>query len=269
MTRAAEAQQRPLFTEDVEIVPPGNIRAQLGFDFQQNQRFGLSGLQGDLTRFGAFGLHFGLSPNVSFSVEGVGRNFLNIRETGPAAIVLPPGLRTASSTSDFGDIVLSTKIKLRTEGRRTPGIGFRIGIMLPTSDQAKGIGTNTNNIFGSVLLGKTFGNGRLRTFGNVGLGILTDTLSLGAQQDVITYGVAGIYQVNDRFDVLGEVNGRHNPRRAKPGLESQSLARMGVRVRAGGFLWDVSALRGLTRFSPRSGVSLGVTYQFKAFEPAK
>ncbi|HMV99814.1 MAG TPA: transporter [Acidobacteriota bacterium] len=268
MSPGVQAQQRPLLTEDVDIIPPGKVRAQLGVEFLQDQRFGLSGLRGDVTRAGWAGLHFGLSSNVSFSVEGVMRNFLNIHETGPSPIPLSiaPG---ATSTSDFGDLTLSTKVKLRNEGKRMPSLGFKLGVTLPNSDQARGIGTNTLNLFATTLVGKNFLNGRLRTFGNIGMGILADTLDARAQQDVLLYGVAGILKVNERLNLLGEVNGRYNPRRAKPGLESQSQARFGMQLKAGGFQWDVAAIKGLTDFSPQSGVSLGVTYDFKAFEPVK
>jgi hypothetical protein len=67
----AAAQQRPLLTEDVDIVETGRIRLQAGADFFQNQRFGLSGLRGDLFRPVVLGVHFGLNSNVGFSVEEV------------------------------------------------------------------------------------------------------------------------------------------------------------------------------------------------------
>src|SRR5262245_56730097 len=36
---AARAQQRPLLTEDVDIIPPGTLRIQAGIDFMQNARY--------------------------------------------------------------------------------------------------------------------------------------------------------------------------------------------------------------------------------------
>ncbi len=264
----ASAQQRPLLTEDVDIVETGHIRLQAGADFFQDQRFGLSGLRGDLTRPAVIGVHFGLNSNVSFSVEGSLRNFLSISQRGPSAIPLSvaPG---AASTSDAGDFTLSTKIKFRKETERAPSLGFKLSVQLPNSNQARGIGLNTTNVIGTVLVGKKFLKGRLNTFGNIGLGILSSTVEPGAQQDVLVYGFAGIYEINKRFDVLGEVNGRYNPRISVPGLESQATARFGARLRAAGFQWDLAGVAGLTRFSPRSGITFGVTYDFKAFEPVR
>ena len=36
---SANAQQRPLITEDVDIIPPGSMRIEVGVDFMQKARF--------------------------------------------------------------------------------------------------------------------------------------------------------------------------------------------------------------------------------------
>ncbi|MGQ9896965.1 MAG: hypothetical protein ACUVR8_05355 [Acidobacteriota bacterium] len=260
------AQQRPLLTEDVEIVQTGQVRLQVGADFFQNQRFGLSGLRGDLFRPVVLGLHFGLNSNVGFSVEGSLRDYLSVRERGASAIPLSlaPG---AASTSGASDFTLWTKIKLRKATRRAPSLGVRIGVQLPNSDQARGIGLNTTNVFGTLLVGKQLAQERLNLFGNLGVGILASPVQAGAQQDVLTYGVAAIYRVTERVQVLGEVAGRYNPRTPAPGFETQAQVRVGARLQAAGFQWDLAGVAGLTRFSPRRGLTFGVTYEFKGFEP--
>ena len=58
------AQQRPLLTEDVDIIPPGTVRIEAGIDFLQGAKFPVSGISGDLTRVGVIGVNFGLGPNV-------------------------------------------------------------------------------------------------------------------------------------------------------------------------------------------------------------
>ena len=70
----AGAQQRPLITEDVDIIPPGSIRIEAGIDFMQGARFPVSGIRGDLTRVGVIGVSFGMGPNVEFQIEGVAQN---------------------------------------------------------------------------------------------------------------------------------------------------------------------------------------------------
>ena len=52
----ASAQQRPLITEDVDIIPPGTIRIEAGIDFMQGAKYPVSGIRGDLTRVGVIGI---------------------------------------------------------------------------------------------------------------------------------------------------------------------------------------------------------------------
>src|SRR6266705_899018 len=82
------AQQRPLLTEDVDIIPPGSMRIEAGIDFVQKARFPVSGLTGDLTRAGVIGINIGLAPNVEVQIEGVAQNYLSINSQGPSAIPL-------------------------------------------------------------------------------------------------------------------------------------------------------------------------------------
>src|SRR5215813_14923004 len=85
------AQQRPLLTEDVDIIKPGVIRIESGFEFLQNQTFPLSGLHGDLTKLADTRLSFGMAPNVEFQIEWTVQNFLSIDRRGPSAIPLRLG----------------------------------------------------------------------------------------------------------------------------------------------------------------------------------
>src|SRR4029453_10541540 len=96
----AHAQQRPLITEDVDIIPPGTLRIEAGIDFLQGAKFPVSGLTGDLTRVGVIGINIGLSPNVEVQIDGVGQNFLSINSRSVSAVPLSfaPG---ANSTNDI------------------------------------------------------------------------------------------------------------------------------------------------------------------------
>src|SRR6201988_114821 len=266
------AQQRPLITEDVDIIPPGSIRIEAGIDFMQGAKYTVSGIRGDLTRVGVVGVSFGMGPNVEFQVEGVAQNFVSINSRGFSAIPLtvPPG---DNSTNDVGDFTLSTKFKLRNETKRGPSLGFRFGVTLPNSNQARGIGLNQTNAYGSILVGKKFGrDGRLNTFGNLGIAILTAPTQLFTQNDVLTYGMAGIFRINKQFSVAGEVNGRANtrPGTGPLGTESQAEARLGMQIRASGLRFDFAGIKGLTNFSPNSGFTVGITYDTPSvFAPVK
>jgi hypothetical protein len=268
---SAAAQQRPLITEDVDIIPPGSVRLQLGVDFLQDVKLPASGLRGDLTRVGVVGVNVGLAPNVEFQIEGVLQNFLSVNSatTNPP---IPRGF-TGGSTNDTGDFRLSTKIKLRAETKHAPSLGFKFGVDLPNSNETRGIGVNQTNAFGLILFGKKFGrDDRLNLFGNLGIGILTAPTVLFTQNDVLLYGVAGIYRINKQVNLAGEINGRANTRtgRAPFGTEGDSEARLGLQVKASGLRFDFAGIKGLNNFSPRTGVTFGVTYDSPSiFAPAK
>ncbi|PYS21241.1 MAG: hypothetical protein DMF72_18070 [Acidobacteria bacterium] len=239
----ATAQQRPLITEDVDIIPPGSLRIGAGIDFMQKARFPVSALNGDLTRVGVINLTIGLAPNVEVQVEGVAQNFLSINSRGVSTIPLNLAA-SANSTHDTGDFTLWTKIKLRNETAHLPSFGFRFGVQLPS----------------------------VNTFGNLGIGIIAVPNESFAQNDVITYGFAGIVRLDKQFSVVGEVNGRANtrPGTGPLGTESQSEARLGMQIRASGMRFDFAGIKGLSKNSPRSGVTIGVTYDTPSiFTPAK
>lgn len=270
---AFSQQQRPLITEDVDIAPQGSVRVSAGVDFLQNAKFPLSGFKGDLTRVGVISVGIGFAPNVEFQVEGTLQNFLAINSAGTSAIPLSAG---TSSSSDVGDFTLSTKIKLRNETKNTPAIGFKFGFQLPNSNQAKGIGTNQINVFGKVLFQKKFGkkkgaDPRANIFGHLGIGILTAPLERFSQNDVFLYGIAGIFRVNDRINIASEFTGSQSTRSVTPlGTESRSQFTIGTQIKASGLRFDTAAIIGLNKYSPRSGITFGVTYQTpQIFTPAK
>jgi hypothetical protein len=265
----ATAQQKPLLTEDVDSIKPGVIRIETGFEFLQDQRFPLSGLRGDLTRLGDTRLSFGLAPNVEFQVEWTLQNFLSIKSRGVTPLSLKLGAN-GNDTNDFGDATLWMKIKLKNETKRLPAVGFRFGMQLPNSNETKGIGTNTTNVYGMFTAGKHFKENKLNVFGNLGLGILQAPVSNFSQNDVLLYGLAGIYKVNDRFNVVGEVNGRHSTRKHAPlGTEDFSEARIGGQLRALGVRWNAAGIFGISKNAPKTGLALGITYDWDAFTPVK
>ena len=256
------AQQRPLITEDVDIIPPGTARIEAGIEFFQDAKFPLSGLRGDLTRVGVVGVNIGLSPNVEFQIDGVLQNFLSINSATPNPAVRLD-LARGDSTNDTGDFRLSTKIKLRNETSRAPSLGFRFGVDLPNSNETRGIGANQTNAYGTILFGKKFGReDRVNLFGNLGLGIFTAPTQPFTQNDMLLYGFAGIVRVNEQINIAGEINGRANTRRgsAPLGTEPLSEARLGLQFKASGLRFDFAGIAGLTDFSPRSGVTFGITY---------
>jgi hypothetical protein len=247
------AQQRPLLTEDPRLIPYGAVVTELGFGYFRRARFPLSGLEGDQFSLLANGLNFGLGPRAEFQMSGVAQNVLKVRQGGT-------GWR-----NDWGDFSLSTKIKIVEETPVLPIVSFRPTIVLPNGNDARGISTNSTQFFGNLLFGKTVGRGFI--FGNAGLGILTDTVRLRAQEDVFTYGLAGMLPISSRLSLLTEWNGYKNPESGpSPGLESRSEVRLGLQILAGGVRWDVAGTAGLTRLDHRGGVVFGITKEFQLWK---
>ena len=270
---AVSAQQRPLITDDIDITPPGAMEISAGVDFLQNVKLPLSGLKGDLTRVGEIRLRNGFAPNVELQIEGVIQDFLAINsQTLPSPIPLNI---SGNSSNDFGDIIVSAKVRLVSETRLMPAFGLKFGFQMPNSDQAKGIGTNQVNIFTKLILQKKFGvkQGKraplANIYGNIGLGVMSAPLEDFSQNDVLLYGLAGIFGVTDRINLVTEVNGRVSTRsgEAQLGTESIGQFRVGAQIRASGLRFDTAAVFGLTRFSPRTGVTFGVTYLTPVFVP--
>lgn len=267
----AVAQQRPLLTDDIDIVPTGAVEIGVGVDFMQNVKFPLSGLKGDLTRVGDIRIRQGFAANVELQIEGAVQNYLAINsQTTPSPI---PLRFTGNSTSDFDDIIVSAKVKLFSETPTLPAIGFKFGYQMPNTDQSRGIGTNQINIFSKVIIQKKFGKRqgkppKANIYGNLGLGIMNAPLNTFTQNDVLLYGLAGIFRLTDHINLVSEVNGRHNSRSLAPlGTESVGQFRVGAQVKASGLRFDTAALFGLTKYSPRTGIVFGVTYETPVFLP--
>lgn len=270
----AAAQQRPLLTDDIDITPSGALELSAGVDYFQNAKFPLSGINGDLTRVGVLRVRTGFASNVEFQIEGAVQNYVAINSRGVSAIPLNV---SGNSTNDFDDFTISAKIKLRNETRHLPAVGFKFGFQMPNTDQAQGIGTNQINVFGKVIVQKKFGSvvggtPRFNAYGNIGLQIMTAPLERFTQNDMLLYGVAGIYRLTDKVNVVGEVNGRMNTRGGVAPLGTESIGefRAGLQIKASSLRFDTAAAFGLTKFSPHTGIIFGVTYQTPSiFTPAK
>lgn len=268
---AASAQQRPLLTDDIDITRPGSLEISVGVDFFQNAKFPLSGLTGDLTRVADIRIRQGFASNVEIQIEGSLQNHLAINsQTTPSPIPLS---FVGNSTRDFDDFTVSAKLKLLNEHKGLPAVGMKFGYQMPNTDQARGIGTNQINIFSKLIVQKGFGirpgkEPKMKVFGNIGLGIMNAPLANFTQNDVILYGLAGVYRLTDNVNVVGEVNGRANTRDNAPlGTESQGQVRIGTQIKASGLRFDTAAIFGITKNSPRSGITFGITYQTPVFIP--
>lgn len=253
-------QQRPLRTDDAEILKTGRVSAEVGVEFLQGKRYSLSGLEGDLIRFGASGIHVGVGEFAEFQISGVVQDVLSISSrTEP---VIAPAF-TGNSTSDFGDLILGTKLKLAGEKGRRPAIAFKFAVELPNAKHDSGLGTNETEFFASLLFKKHFG--RSQILADVGFAILGSPVLQGRQTDPLTYGVAAVVPLREGINFVAEVNGRQGPS-GRAGNENSSQARAGIQFWTGRLRWDVGGVAGLMHYDPKSGVVVGMTYEFQAFK---
>jgi hypothetical protein len=252
-------QQRPLQTDDAELLQVGRVRASIGAEFLQNQRYTLSGLQGDLTRLGVAAIHVGVGDYAEFQLSGVFQNVLSIsRRTEP---IVPPVI-SGDSTSAFGNLILGTKLKFAGEKGARPAIAFKFAVELPNTNQATGLGNDETEFYSSLLFKKHLG--RSQILAELGFAILGSPIAAARQADPLTYGVAAIVPVHRSLNLVAEINGRKGPGE-RIGNENKSQARAGIQFRTGAILWDLGGVAGLTRYDPKSGIVIGATYEFQAF----
>jgi hypothetical protein len=256
----AQGQQRPLQTDDAEILKTGWIRAGFGVEFLQGQRYSLSGLKGDLTRLGVSSIHVGVGEYAEFQISGVMQDLLSV--TSRTDPVIPPQF-SGNTTSDFGNLILGSKLKIAGEQGHRPAIAFKFAIELPNAKHDSGLGTNQTEFYASFLFKKHFGPAQI--LGDLGFAILGSPVLQGRQTDPLTYGIAAIVPLHRSINLVAEVHGRQGPPR-RIGNENNSQVRTGIQFRMGGIRWDLAGVAGMQHYDPKSGIIVGATYEFQAFK---
>src|SRR5262245_61111688 len=117
-------QQRPLLTEDPRLIPNGAFVMESGFGYARKAQYPLSGLKGDEFSVLVNGLNFSLGPRAEFQINSVIQKFLKVGNDW---------------RNDWGDASISTKIRLVPETPVLPIISFRPTVVLPNSNDARGI----------------------------------------------------------------------------------------------------------------------------------
>lgn len=250
-------QQRPLITESTDTVAERRLRLELGAEWLHDAVFGLSGLEGNLTRFGVFGFRYGIGQAAEIELEGVAQDRLSIdkRFAAPNSAVLN---FSGNSTSDFGDLLLGTKFRFVQEKERRPAVGFRFAVELPNASNESGLGNDETNAYAAFLLTKKIGKTQVN--GNLGLAILGDPLDAGAQDDLFIYGLSGVYEASPKVNLVADFYGRTGP--GGVGTEDQSRLRAGIQVKAWEFNWDAGLFAGFRSTDPSWGIVFGLSKEF-------
>lgn len=264
--RSAQAQHRPLLTEDPLPIRPGQLLIETGVSYEHRARFPLSGLEGDLIGVPYFGFSMGLSSIAEFQVDsGFNILFVDAATEAPLAEKLD---FTGDTTTDINDPVIATKILLQEETRRAPAIGFRVATRLPSASNENGLGNDTFDWFVSLLAGKDFG--RTRIVGNLGAAVLALPTDPARQNDVLTVAVSITHRASRTIDLVAEAGGRVDLKGEAPaGTEDRGQVRLGARFRSDPIRFDAGTIIGMGDDDPEFGLTFGVTYAFDAFNPSK
>lgn len=262
----AFSQQRPLVTEDPEVIGPGRLLIEAGIDWDRDVFYPVSGLNGHRLSLPTFGVSVGLSSIAEIQIDGGFYQRLQIteRRDAPLAHLLTS---TTDRTHDVEDLVLATKIRLFGEtptGR--PAVGLRFATKLPNASNEAGLGTDMTDFFASLLVAKTIRS--IRVVGNAGVAILGDPVStVPAQNDLLTVGLSVARALTTSTEVVGEINSRLNFANGDPGPggESRGAMRFGGRYTRGTVRVDAGVVIGMTSRDPGFGVTTGFTWVFDAF----
>lgn len=265
MSQTARAQSRPLVTEDPETVPSGHMLVEAGVDYQHQVFYPASGLTGNLWRVGTVGLSFGVSPIAEIQLDGGIHNHLSITKFEPAPLASMLTV-TGTSTGDFEDLTIGSKIRFMKETPGRPAMAVRFWTKLPNASNESGLGLDTTDFNFDVNIGKTVRS--TRVVGNIGFGILADPIRGDSQNDVFNYGVSLARAMRQDVEIVFEINGRQSTRAGTPppGTESRSVMRVGGRFTHGPVRVDAALMFGITSFDPTWGFTTGLTWVFKAFD---
>ncbi len=245
----ANAQTRPLQTEEATTAPAGRILFETGFDAIAAEPSFITGVErarwdGPLLR-----IVYSPADTVELDLEWV------------AAV----GVMSAADeprTTDFGDITLRTKLRFFEGQDRQPTVAGRFGIVLPQTSyededfRPLGLGSNSMRFFIEALLTQPLGPVRLDL--NLGFFLHDDPTKTHDQLDFLSYGLAARWAVGSRWELVAEVAGRAGE--GKPGAGQRSEARVGVRYGRGRLRFDAALRRGLITEQGTWGGTVGFSW---------
>ncbi len=255
----ANAQQRPLITEDPETVGVNRVLVEAGFEFDKSQLYSAYGITGDTVHGPTFGVSVGISPWAEIQVDGGLFQRLTITDRQPALFSNVLNI-TGDHSSTLEDFVAATKIRIVPETETRPAIGVRFGTKLPTAKRESALGLGTTDFFVSALGAKTVQS--IRTVANLSFNVYGNPR--GAQESVhgLGFGVSVARALTNEFELVGELNGRMKPLgdAVPAGLESRGALRFAGRYTYKLMRIDLGTVIGLTERDPGFGITFGGTY---------
>jgi hypothetical protein len=237
------AQTRPLQTEEAATAPGGTVMLEVGGDIIGDEPNFLTGET--RTRLDAPVLRLVWSPADTVEVD--------VEWTALVAAFNDP---TYGDVSDYGDVTLRAKMRLR-EGRDGGlGVAARFGVTLPQTSYGNGLGPNALRMSAQLLLSKC--GGSLCVHGNAGLAIHDEVERPHEQRDFLHYGLALVARPWSPLSFVAEVAGLAG--KGAPGADAHCEARAGVRWQQGRLRWDGAVRRGLAQADGDWGLTLGLAW---------
>ena len=162
------AQQRPLATEDPEVIGAGRLLIEGGIDAAHDQHYPLSGLRATCgaCRCSASASASAQSPRFRSTADPstLSRSPRESPRRSRICVTV-----TGNSTHDVEDIVIGTKVRLLAEAARHPSLGFRFATRLPNARNESGLGLDTTDFFASLARRRRRSQS-IRVVGNIGVG---------------------------------------------------------------------------------------------------
>ena len=251
----ADAQTLPLRTEPAVTAPAGTLALETGMEAIADEPSYVTGVERTRWEGPLLRLVYSPAASVELDAEWVAR----------VGVVGEEG-RDDFQSSDWGDVALRAKWRIKEGKGARPTIGARFGVILPQTSfedvhfNALGLGPNTLRAFVEGLLTQPVGRGRIHV--DAGIFLQDEVLRPHDQRDFVSYGLAVEWPATPRLALLAEVAGRAGD--GRPGADESSEARAGVRLGGGRVLWDAAVRRGLARADGTWGLTLGLTWTARA-----
>lgn len=252
-----DATPLPLSLQNEYLVPreKGSLFLLTAFEVRSQWIAPISQYRGDLLKIGSLRLDYFLSPGVVFQVKGTLRQKLRFREESNSGAA--GQLRTVQDVEDFHVSTIATFLSQR---RYRPAIGLRIDTRLPNTNQKRGLGTNTTDIFLALLTTKSFPG--MWFFGELGVGILTAPRVLNRQNDVLLYGLGMVMNIRRNLQIAAGVSGMVSTKqKVEIGTENRGIVQIGLHWKFPDFSLEVFPQYGLHERSGTFGVHAGLGWQ--------
>jgi hypothetical protein len=261
LATVADAQQRPLATEDPDPIGAGRWVVEVGGDWTADRSYPASGLTGDLLRLPVVGVRVGLGAVGELQVDGGFYNRLAITDREDAPLTSDLDF-TGDATCDVEDLVVATKVRVSAESPRWPALGVRFATRLPNANSGSGLGLDTMDFLATLLAARSVQ--AFRVAANAGLGILGDPMHPGSQNDVVLAAASVARPLTARMEFVSEIEGRIHIRHkdATPGTGSRGAVRVGGRYLVGAARFDLAVIAGLTSSDGDWGITAGYSRVF-------